>query len=222
MQLNLSGIQGPLRNLAQSTGGRAIARGDLGKALGGIEDDARSLYEVSFGPDTPPDGKFHTLELKVPGRKDVKLRYRTGYEYDEESGDTQQRFQQAVWSPLDASAIKLTAEAVPTGSASSSSGIKLSIAFPGLGLEQKDSRWRDNLYIFIAVRDDATQKAEVSGDTMRLALRQASYDSRMPDGIPYQRTVEVKSRLGSVRVIVVDGNSGKMGSVTLPSSSLHP
>jgi hypothetical protein len=32
--------------------------------------------------------------------------------------------------------------------------------------------------------------------------------------------VDVKSKLGSVRVIVVDGNSGKMGSVTIPSSAL--
>jgi hypothetical protein len=78
------------------------------------------------------------------------------------------------------------------------------------------------LYIFVAVRDDATQKAEVSGDTLHLSLKQATYESGMPDGIPYQRAVEVKSRLGSVRVVVVDGNSGKMGSVTLPSSVLHP
>ena len=222
MQLNLAGIQGPLRDLAKSTGGRAIDRGDLVKALGGIEDDARALYEVSFGPDTPPDGKFHTLELKIPNRKDVKLRYRSGYEYSEESGNTQQRFQQAVWSPQDASAIKLTAESAPDGSVSGSSGIKLSIAFPGLALEQKDGRWTDNLYIFVAQRDDATQKAEVSGDTLRLSLKQATYDTGMPAGIPYQRAVDVKSKLGSVRVIVVDGNSGKMGSVTLPSSALHP
>jgi VWFA-related protein len=223
MQLDLAGIQGPLRDLAKSTGGRAIDRGDLIKALDGIEDDSRALYEVSFGPDTPPDGQFHTLELKIPSHKDVKLRYRSGYEYSEESGNAQQRFQQAIWSPQDASAIKLTAEAAAsTDTTSGSSGIKLSIAFPGLALEQKDSRWRDNLYIFVAHRDDAAQKAEVSGDSMHLSLKQATYDTGMPAGIPYHRDVEIKSKLGSVRIIVVDGNSGKMGSVTLPSSALNP
>jgi hypothetical protein len=44
----------------------------------------------------------------------------------------------------------------------------------------------------------------------------------MPAGIPYQRSVEVKSRLGTVRVIVVDGSTGRMGSVTLPASALMP
>ncbi|HEX4320991.1 MAG TPA: VWA domain-containing protein [Acidobacteriaceae bacterium] len=223
MQLDLAGIQGPLRALAKSTGGRAIDRGDLVKALDGIESDSRALYEVSFGPDTPPDGQFHTLELKIPNRKDAKLRYRTGYEYSEETGNTQQRFQQAIWSPQDASGIRLTAEAVSASdTASGNAGIKLSIAFPGLALEQKDSRWRDNLYIFVAQRDDAAQKAEVSGDTLRLSLQQATYNSGMPAGIPYHRDVEIKSKLGSVRIIVVDGNSGKMGSVTLPSSALSP
>ena len=81
--------------------------------------------------------------------------------------------------------------------------------------------WTDQLYIFIAQRDDAAQKAEVSGDTLRLSLKQATYESGMPAGIPYQRAVEAKSKLGSIRIIVVDGNSGKMGSVTLPSSALH-
>ena len=74
----------------------------------------------------------------------------------------------------------------------------------------------------MAQRDDVTRKAEISADTLRLSLKQATYETGMPAGIPYQRVVEAQSMLGSVRVIVVDGNSGKMGSVTLPSSALHP
>lgn len=221
IQMDLAGIRGPLRDLAQSTGGRAVDRGDLVKALAGIEDDARALYEVSFDPDTAADNKFHTLLIKIPSRKDVKLRYRTGYEYSEESRSSQQRFQEAVWSPQDPSAIKLTAEASPESTPGSPT-IKLRIAFPGLALEHKDSRWTDRLYIFVAVRDDATQQAQVSGDTVDLSLKQASYESGMPSGIPYQRTADIQSKLSSVRVIVVDGNSGKIGSVTLPSSALHP
>jgi hypothetical protein len=44
----------------------------------------------------------------------------------------------------------------------------------------------------------------------------------MPAGIPYSRPVSVASRLGSVRLIVVDGNSGRMGTVTLPAAALLP
>ena len=224
MQQDLHGIQGPVRQLAESTGGRAINKGgDLKAALDGIDNDSAALYEVGFDPDSAADGQFHTLTVKVPSRKDVKLRYRTGYLYAEESATTKQRFQQAVWSPQDATGISLTAEAVAaTDSASGNPTVRLRIALPGLALEQKDGRWADDLYIFVAQRDDAAQKAEVSGDTLRLSLQQSTYASGMPAGIPYHRDVVPKSKLGSVRVIVVDGNSGKMGSVTLPSSALHP
>jgi VWFA-related protein len=227
MEQDLHGIQGPVRQLAESTGGRAINKGsDLKAILDSIDEDSNSLYEVGFDPDTPADGQFHTLLVKIPARKDVKLRYRTGYMYSEESTTIKQRFQQAIWSPQDAGDLSLTAQAVPPEGAKGEGIVKLRIAFPGLALQQQQGqrpdRWTDQLYIFVAVRDDATQQAEVSGDTLRLSLKQASYESGMPAGIPYQRAVETKSRLGSVRVIVVDGNSGKMGSVTLPTSALHP
>ena len=227
MEQDLHGIQGPVRQLAESTGGRAINKGgDLKAALDGIDQDSTALYELGFDPNSPADGKFHSLQVKIPSRKDIKLRYRTSYLYTEESASTKQRFQQAVWSPQDATGIALTAEAVTAADSASGKGIvKLRIALPGLALQQQAGppvKWTDQLYIFVAERDDAAQKAEVSGDTLLLTLKQATYDSGMPAGIPYHRNVDPKSRLGSVRVIVVDGNSGKMGSVTLPSSALHP
>jgi VWFA-related protein len=197
--------------------------GDLKKALVGIDQESDSFYQLSFDPDTPADGKFHAIEVKAAGRKNVVLRYRAGYVYTQESTNNQQKLQQAVWSPEEAHAIALTATAVPaTDSATGESLVRLRIAFPGLALQQKDSRWTDQLYIFVAVRDDAAQKAEVSGDTLRLSLKQASYESGMPAGIPYQRAVGVNSKLGSIRVIVIDGNSGKMGTVTIPASALQP
>jgi VWFA-related protein len=223
MQQDTRGIQGPVRQLAESTGGQAFNKGsNLQATLEGIDRDSSSYYELAFAPDTAADGKFHTLQVKVPSRKDVVLRYRSGYMYAEDSANTQQRFQQAVWSPQDATAIGLTAEAFPGDAASGGSTLKLRINFPGLALTQKDGRWADQLYIFVVQRDDAIQKAEVSGDTLRLSLKQATYDTGMPAGIPYKRAVEIKSKLGSVRVIVVDGNSGRIGSVTLPTSALHP
>ncbi|WP_263353726.1 VWA domain-containing protein [Acidicapsa acidisoli] len=227
MEQDLHGIQGPVRMLAESTGGRAINKGgDLKATLDGIDRDSSSLYELGFDPDTPADGMFHTLVVRVPSRKDIKLRYRTGYLYAEESTTTKERFQQAIWSPQDVGDLTLTAQAVPATGPSGESIVKLHVAFHGIALQQKEGqrpdRWTDRLYIFVAVRDDGTQKAEVSGDTLRLSLKQTTYEAGMPEGIPYQRAVQVKSRLGSVRVIVVDGNSGKMGSVTLPSSALHP
>ena len=229
MQEDTRAIQAPIRLLAEATGGRAVNKGgDLQKTLVGIEQEADALYEIAFHPDTPADNMFHTLLLKIPDRKDIRLRYRNGYLYAEEATGTKERFQEVVWSPQDLAGITLTAEAVKAADAATGAPtVKLRIGFPGLALQREQQgpaagRWTDKLYIFVAQRDDAVRKAEVSGDTLKLSLKQATYDSGMPAGIPYEREVDVKSKLGSVRVIVVDGNSGKMGSVTLPSSVLHP
>ncbi len=223
MQQNTRAVQGPVRQLAESTGGQAVNRGsDLEKTLDVIEQHAGATYQLGFDPDTAADNKYHTLMLKIPTRKDVKLSYRTGYLYNEGAASTRQRFQQAIWSPQDLNAIELTAEPIPASqSTSGKPTVKLRIGFPTLALTNTAGRWTDDLYIFVAVRDDATQKAQVSGETLRLSLKEASYASGMPTGIPYQRIIENASKLGSIRIIVVDANSGRMGSVTLPASALN-
>ena len=224
MHQDTRGIQTPLRQLAESTGGRAIDKGgNLQATLDAIGRDASSYYELGFSPDTPADGKYHTLTLKAPTRKNVVLRYRNGYLYSDEAASAQQRFQQAVWSPQDAAGIELTAQAVSAATSDSGkSAVRLRIGFPALVFHQQNGRWTDNLYIFIADRDDAAQKAQVSGETLHLSLKQATYDTAMPSGIPYYREVEPRSKLGSVRIVVIDGNSGKIGAITLPATALHP
>jgi VWFA-related protein len=223
MQENSRPIQTTVRLLAEGTGGLAIRKGgNLEKTLTGIESHASALYELGFYPDTPADNKFHTLVLKIPSRKDAVLRYRTGYLYAEEATNTKQRFQEAVWTPQDLTGVSITADAVAADvSATGKPAIHIRIALAGLDLQNKDGQWTDNLYVFIAQRDDAEQKAQVDGDTLRLHLKQSTYESGMPAGIPYRHEVEAKAKLGSIRVIVVDGNSGRMGSVTLPTSAFQ-
>jgi VWFA-related protein len=222
LQQDSRGIQGPVRELAEATGGRAFNKGsDLTATLKTIAQEETALYEIGFHPDTTADGKFHTLRLEVVDRKDVRLRYRTGYLYNAEAGTAKERLQRAVWSPQDLGGLTLRAEAVhgdPT--VNGDSRVRLRIGFAGLALEEKDGRWTDDLYIFLAQRDDAQQKARVTGDTLRLSLKQATYETGMPAGIPYQHEVVVKGGArDSVRVIVVDGNSGRMGSVTIPAGA---
>jgi hypothetical protein len=54
---------------------------------------------------------------------------------------------------------------------------------------------------------------------MGLRLKAATYQKLMRYGIPLVQSVEIKPDTGSVRVVVVDENSGRMGSVTVPASA---
>jgi VWFA-related protein len=68
-----------LRALATETGGRAIAAGDdPADAIGAALADASGYYAVTLQPDAAPDGKFHSLDVRVAG-KTLSVRARRGY-----------------------------------------------------------------------------------------------------------------------------------------------
>lgn len=224
MEANIHGIDGPVRTLAEATGGFAVDRGaNLKKTLDQIQSDTMATAELSFEPSTAPDNRQHTITVLIPDRKGLKLRYRASYlDATAPTLTASQQLQQAVWDPEDAHGIGLSATA---DSDADGTTIRLRIEMKGLDLRQQNSgpaagRWTDRLYIFVAARNDGTRQAQLSGDTLVLSLQPATYQSGMPAGIPYRRTLKLPSKLASVRVIVVDRNSGRVGTVTLPASAV--
>jgi hypothetical protein len=52
-------------------------------------------------------------------------------------------------------------------------------------------------------------------------LKPATYAKLLQEGIPFDQYIEKKPDAGSMRIIVVDENSGRMGSVTIPAAALR-
>jgi len=82
---NISGIQQRgdriLQRFAEETGGRVFFPfrvTDLTNSFEQIGEELRSQYALLFRPNTPRDGKFHTIEV-VSQRKGIKVRARKGY-----------------------------------------------------------------------------------------------------------------------------------------------
>lgn len=69
-----------MEQMASATGGKAIyATNDIGKAVDRVVKDGDSYYTLAYTPtDTRMDGKFRTIEIRVPSGK-YKLAYRRGY-----------------------------------------------------------------------------------------------------------------------------------------------
>ncbi|HEY1897671.1 MAG TPA: VWA domain-containing protein [Terracidiphilus sp.] len=216
---DLHPIQGPIREVAAATGGRTIRRsGDLAAALNGIVEDGHATYQLSFSPQGPADDQYHTIVVKLAGRRGLSLRYRTGYQFQKEPATLKDRFQQAMWRPLDVSEIAVSADVEPSGSGAS---VRMNIAAGDLEMEQLGGRWTDKLDIFFIQRDDAGLHAHLEGQTLGLRLKSSTYQNILPKGVPFERAVELRPGMASLRVLVVDENSGRMGSVTIPSVAMR-
>jgi VWFA-related protein len=218
MQQNLHPIQAAIQEMAHATGGRAIPRaGDMAAALNSVVEDGRATYLLSFSPNVPADDQYHPLTVKLPARRGVTLRYRTGYQYAKEPATLKDRLRQAIWQSFDMTEIAVSAQAVP---ASTGTTLKLNIATNDLVLKEQGERWMDKLDIFLVQRDDEGLHARVTGQTLGLALKPVTYQRALGEGIPFDQLVARKEDAGTVRIVVVDENSGRMGSVTVPATAL--
>jgi VWFA-related protein len=214
-------IQWPVRQVAEATGGRAIRRsGDLAAALSEIVDDGHATYLLSFSPDQPADGQYHTITVKLSGKRHgLTLHYRTGYLYMKEPATLKERFRQAVWQPVDANELTIAAKVIPVDAGAN---MKINIAAGGLDVKEESERWMDDLDVFFILRDDAGLHAQVEGQTLGLRLKPLTYRQLLSTGIPYEHVVQLKRGMASLRILVVDKNSGRMGSVTIPVSAFGP
>jgi VWFA-related protein len=214
MQQDVRAVQPAIQHLVLATGGRSFRRSsNLLNELDSVIADGNATYLLSFSPDTPPDGKYHRITVTVPAQPGIKLRYRTGYLYSKEPSSLKDRLTQAVWQPQDENEIGLNAH---WNHASQGAAISLNIASSDIGLVQNSDLWTDKLDIFLVQRDDTGTRAQAKEQTLVLNLKAKTYQKVLRDGIPFAEYVEHKQNFGTTRIIVVDENTGRMGSVTLP------
>jgi hypothetical protein len=100
--------------------------------------------------------------------------------------------------------------------------VKLNIAAANLGLENQDGRWVGKLDIFVVQRAAGSGiRDRVDSLTLNLRLKPDTYQRMLSTGIPFQHTLEMQRGMTSMRVLVLDENTGRLGSVTVSSSALQ-
>ncbi len=148
------------------------------------------------------------------------LHYRAGYLYTKEPSALKDRLRQAVWQPQDETEIGLSAH---WEQASEGAAVSLEIAATDIGLEQMaqqgGERWIGKLDIFLVQRDETGTHAALKEQTLALNLKPGTYQKVMQDGVPFAEYIEHTQKTGTVRIIVVDEMSGRMGSITLPAAT---
>ena len=224
-------IQAPVQQVADATGGRIVRHPiNLPGELTSIVQQAHGACLLGFSPQGPPDGQYHTIQVKlVDKQRGLTLRFRTGYLFARDPDSFKSRFEQAVWRPRDVGDITVTAGVTPTNPTSNpqtyqdSAGgarVKVGILLSDLGLRQREDRWLDRVDIYFVQRDDAGIEKQVDGQTLGLRLTASTYQSMSTGGVPFEHVVQLQPGMASLRVLVVDENSGHMGSVTIPAPAL--
>ena len=219
--------QESMQELASRTGGRVyINTNDLTHAIRDAVSDSQVTYTLGFYPlNEKYDGKFHEIRLDVPERSGLNLRYRKGYfdlaELPQDDNARKAALRDAVWSPIDATAMALTVDVKPsaTNQYSWEAGIKIDPS--SLRLEQQGNRWSGRLDLMFVQKDVRGDQFNGETDTVELNLTPEHYAQASRSGLLYKKVVRLDRRASMFRVIVRDASSGSIGSVTVPFDQIQ-
>ncbi len=212
--------------LADRTGGHAYYNtNDLAKAIREAVDDSVLTYTLGFYPTGGShDGKFHKLQVKTSAAG-TNVRYRKGYfDTEEKPQDVKARREElrdAVWSPMDASAMGLlvqVAAADPSHPAELNVFVRVNPGAIGLTANGATSDGALDL-LFIQKNEQGKQFSGID-DTVTLALKPESVTKLRKEGLIYHKFVARVPQATQLRVVVRDASSGTLGSVTVPFSQL--
>jgi VWFA-related protein len=224
------GVRGQeaMHELASRTGGRVyINTNDLKTAIRDAVSDSQVTYTLGFYPSNEKyDGKFHEIKLQVPERSGLNLRYRKGYfdlaDQPQDENARRAGLRDAVYSPIDATAMGITVELKPsTGPRQYSFDASVKIDRDSIRLEPNGNRWVGKLDLLFIQKDDRGNQYNGEVEAMELNLLKETYDQVTRQGLVYKRTITRDRRASLFRVVVRDAASGSIGSVTAPFNQVH-
>ena len=214
--------QETMQEMASRTGGLAFYNtNDLSRAIHAAVDDSQVTYTIGFYPtDEGFDGKFHKVDVETPARSGVKLRYRKGYfdnaEKPEDDKSRLTELRDAMWSPIDATALGMTATVKPVANDPASMDIMLRIDHTTVSLQHEQDRWQGRLDVLFVQRDDQGKDYGGTDDTVNLNLTPETYQKLLVNDLNYHRVVARATQAKMLRIVVRDAASGAIGSVTVP------
>jgi len=211
--------------LAHMTGGKATySNNDLAGAIDTVMTDTDLTYTLGFYPSVDKlDGKYHTILVRV-NRPGVEVRSRRGYSASLPAKPLTQARRLGfldAWSqePLEATDISVRAMANRIAGRPGYYAVQVIVDPAELQLEQKNGRWTGSFDLGIV--PDVDHKIKGLQQTIRVNMTQKSYLQAVTAGIVVAnpiRVTDVNGKLLSrnLRLVVIDGTSGKAGSVRIP------
>jgi VWFA-related protein len=215
-------VTSSLRLFAENTGGRAFTNtNDLSEAFRQAVEDDSQYYMLGFYVDRTKDKPgWHKLSVAVE-RKGTHIRFRNGFTQtnQKDSAGDRQQLNLAVASPLDFTGIPMTVSW--SGSSAAKQAGKIRVQFDlvmPMNFAQIDETDRNHLALEIAAvaRDE---KDAVSGEMSEKIDNHLLADALtqiQQHGMTYRSALQLSPGVYTVRFVVRDALSGRIGSLAAP------
>ena len=213
--------------LAERTGGRAFHNtNDIQGAIRRTLSESRFTYLVGFYPDHGSwNGQFHELKLRVK-KSGFVLRYRKGYFALPDPPDTAEEahyaLQAAMWSPVDATSLGIQARILTIDTAARKLDLRVNLDASQLRFDQLNGKHTGNIdAIYLQLGSgDAVEAADPL--SYNLDLSEKDYQEILHRGYELRAPLLIRPTTTTLRILVRDGSSGALGSVTIPLARFLP
>jgi VWFA-related protein len=213
--------------LAEQTGGHAFHNtNDIQGAIRRTLNDSRLTYLIGFYPDNASwDGKFHELRLSAK-KTGLVLRYRKGYyalpDPQDSTDEAHKALEAALWSPVDATSLGIQAAVRSIDLGERKLDLRVKVDASELRLDGKDGRHKgslDAIYIQLGPGDAVLAAEPLS---YKLDANESEYQAILKRGYELLAPLTIQRATRMLRVVVRDGASGTLGSVTIPLEKFLP
>jgi VWFA-related protein len=216
-----------LEIMSQASGGFAVTNSDdFTSGLTRIVSDLDHYYLLGFYPSDPKGKGYRPLDVTVPGRAGLTLRFRHGY-MPERVRDTSAAVKKggemvALSSgilPRSDLPLKLAALPMPGSGSTARVALVLEVSVPRVALEEKDGRLHDRVkYEVLVVDEKKARVRSLAGLEAAFTLAGNASMGPAPDVATYQITDSVDVAPGhyEFRVSATSAKMSRGGSVYLP------
>jgi VWFA-related protein len=217
-----------LKEVAEDTGGRAFTnRSDIGAAVNEAVADGSHYYTLGYYPAERENDKFRKIEVRL-ARKGLQVRHRRSYQIADtrepsEEEQTQEMLA-ALASPLPATAIPFQARvALPAPGDPARVTAEFLIDARGVDFhEAADGTRRVSLDVLAAAVDADRNVDASAGQRLDFDFPAEVFARVQQQGLPYKLEVSVPAGSYSLRLLVRDNLSGRLGRLDLPLEIKKP
>ncbi|MFN0085156.1 MAG: VWA domain-containing protein [Blastocatellia bacterium] len=238
----IEGMRDGMHSLARDTGGLPLFNSnDLTQGIARLLEDTEVYYLLAFEPLAPVrDGRFRKLDVRLPGRPDLKVRSRAGYFAPNDKlaeaelapiekpaktpaaaakaaeAALQRQIREGIGAlfPLRGIPVSMTAGFVHLPEGSSAADIAAHIDASGLKFDPNSGRHRAILEFVGMVFDEAGNVAERFNDRLDLNLRSKTMEHSLRNGLLYSRFVRLKPGAYQVRIAIREEGFSPLGSAS--------